>query len=128
MQSVNLSKTSPINISIFNKILTDEIFEDIRFMQLLSLLINTENICRYTYCFYCDSSSIKTNLFVPVFHTIYLASQTNNVLIKDHNDIWLKDIFKHNKYYILSSSEDDFDYAAHGIEKIEDIRHIGGVL
>ena len=63
-----------------------------------------------------------------MFHTIYLACKTNNVLIKDQNDIWLKDIFKHNKYYVLSSEKDNFDYAAHGITKIDDIKHIEGIL
>lgn len=128
MQSTNLSKKSPINISIFNKTLTDSIFEDMRFVQLMNLLIKAENVHKYSYCFYCDSAMLKTNLFIPVFHTIYMSCQNNNVLIKDHHDIWLKDIFKNNKYYVLSAPKDDFDYAAHGITRIEDIKQIDGVL
>lgn len=128
MQSVNLSKTLPINISIFVKRLTDEIFDDMRFVQLMNLLIKSENIHKYSYCFYCDSSMIKTNLFIPVFHTVYLGCQTNNVLIKDSNDLWIKDIFKHNKYYVLSQEKDNFDYNAHGIIKIDNIKEIEGVL
>ena len=128
MQSINSSKKFPINISIFDSVLTDSVFQDMRFVQLMNLLIQSENVHKYSYCFYCDSAMVKTNLFIPVFHTVYLSCQNNNVLIKDQKDIWLKDIFKNNKYYVLASPKDEFDYTSCGITKIEDIKQIDGVL
>lgn len=128
MQSQNLSKKSLTNISIFTKHLTDEIFKDFRFVQLMNLLIKSENLDKFTYCFYCDSSMVKTNIFIPVFHTMYMSCRTNNVLIKDHNDLWIKDVFKHNKYYVLKNEEDTFNYDIVGVTKINDIKEIAGVL
>lgn len=128
MQQTNLLKKPLANISIFTKTLTDEIFKDMRFVQLMNLLISSDNLYNFTYCFYADSSILKTNIFVPVFHTIYLGCQKNNVLITDHNDLWLTNIFKHNDYYILYNKEDKFDYHAHNVKVINNIKEIDGVL
>ena len=113
------------NISIFCQTLTDEIFEDLRFVQLMNLLISKPDLYNYSYTFYCDVCEIKTNLFIPVFHTSYLGSQTNNVLIKTSEDSWLTEIFRHNKFYILKDHiEDNFDYKAHNINIINHINDL----
>lgn len=123
MQSQSLLKNT-INISIFTKVLTDDIFEDMRFVQLMNLLIKKKNVHQYTYCVYCDSNLIKTNIFIPIFHTMYLSCQNNNVLIKDQNDLWLADIFKNNQYYVLKNQEDEFDYSNTPIKTINDIKEL----
>lgn len=123
MQSQSLLKNT-INISIFTKVLTDDIFEDMRFVQLMNLLIKKQNVHQYTYCVYCDSNLIKTNIFIPIFHTMYLSCQNNNVLIKDQNDLWLADIFKNNQYYVLKNQEDEFDYSNTQIKTINDIKEL----
>lgn len=124
MQSTNLSNKHIINISIFEKTLTDSIFQDFRFVQLMNLLIKTVDKHKYSYCFYCDTDALKTNIFIPIFHTMYLSCQNNNVLIKDSNDLWLIDEFKNNKYFVLKNEKDTFDYTAKGVKIIENIKEI----
>lgn len=128
MQSINLSKKSPINISIFTSSLDDSIFEDIRFIQLMDILAKSENLDKYTYCFYCDTSMIKGNVFIPIFHTMYLSCKINNVLIKDKSDLWITNLFKHNKYYIIVDDQNNFDYSDYNVIKINHIKEIDGVL
>lgn len=128
MQSTNLSNKHITNISIFSRFLGDEIFQDFRFVQLMNMLIKQNEKHRYSYCFYCDQCLLKTNIFIPVFHTMYLACQNNNVLIKNHEDLWLLDTFKNNKYFVLKNSEDSFDYSAHGVMVIDSIHQIGGLV
>lgn len=123
MMSQNLSKNLT-NISIFCNTLTDKIFDDMRFIQLMNLLITRNNLYDYSYCFYCDNSDLKTNLFFPIFHTSYLASNTNNVLIRDKNDIWLTKIFPHNKFYILRDHIDEFDFSDCGVKIIDHINDL----
>lgn len=123
----NLSKNST-NISIFCKTLTDEIFEDLRFVQLMNMLISRDDLYKYTYCFYCDSASLKNNLFIPIFHTSYLTSNINNVLIKDVDDLWLLDIFSHNNFYILKDQViNDYDFTKHNIKIINHISELRSI-
>lgn len=124
MQSIDLSKKHIVNISIYNRNLEDDIFQDFRFVQLMNMLIKTSNKHSYSYCFYCDHCGLKTNLFIPIFHTMYLACQNNNVLIKNHKDLWLIDTFKNNKYFILKDKNDEFDYSESGVLVIDNIVEI----
>lgn len=128
MQSTSSLKKYPIKLGIFTKTLTDNIFEDMRFVQLMNLLVQSDSVYKYSYCFYCDNSLIKTNIFIPVFHSVYMACQTNNIIINNSDDIWLTNIFKHNKYYVLSSKTDDFDYKSYGVNVIDNIKDIDGVI
>lgn len=117
-------KKSITDISIFSRILTDDIYDDPRFEQLMNLLYDKENLYKYTYCFYCDESHIKNNLFIPVFHTAHLSCKNNNVIIKDKNDLWLLEIFSQNQYYILSETKDSFDYETYNVKTINNIKDI----
>lgn len=128
MPQINSLKKQLTNVSIFTKILTDDIFNDMRFVQLMNLLIQSDNLHNFTYCFYCDHSSLRTNIFVPVFHTIYLGCQKNNVLLGNHEDLWITNIFKQNNYYVLSNKDDPFDYHAHKVSRINNIKEIDGVI
>ena len=128
MQLINSSNKHTVNISIFDRILDDRIFQDFRFVQLMNMLINIKDKHKYSYCFYCDQSALKTNIFIPIFHTMYLSCQNNNVLIKNHEDVWLSDTFKNNKYFVLRNKDDNFDYANHNIKVIDNIQEIEGLL
>jgi hypothetical protein len=55
---------------------------------------------------------------------MYLACQNNNVLIKNHKDLWLIDTFKNNKYFILRDKNDEFDYSESGVLVIDNIVEI----
>jgi hypothetical protein len=127
MQSTNLLKKH-INISIFSRTLSEDIFQDVRFVQLMNILLQTKNKHRYSYCFYCDQYVLKTNIFIPIFHTMYLACENNNVLIKNSEDLWIVDTFKNNNYFVLENREDMFDYEKSGVKKIKNIKDIEGLI
>lgn len=128
MLSTNSSKTSPINISIFEKRLSSNILKDDRYSQLTQLLSDKNNIPKYRYAFYTDVNELKQNIFVPIFHTLYLGCSNNNVIIGSSNDIWLADSFTNNKYFILKSSLKDEQLSNDLICVIDHINQIGTVL
>jgi hypothetical protein len=124
MQSSNSSSVTKINISLYYKVVDDKIFKDQRFIELMNLLLKENNIYKYNYAFYTDSFLLRSNLYIPNFHTLYLSTNSHNVVLSDEKDVWLLDIFKHNKYYILNNPKDPFDYSALGIKKIQNIKDI----
>ena len=125
MELLNSSnKTQLINLSLYYKVVDEKIFKEQRFIELMNLLLHNNNMYKYTYSFYTDSFILKTNLYIPNFHTMYLSSGNHNVIIQDHEDVWLLDIFKHNKYYILDNPKDEFDYGSLGINKIKQLKDI----
>ncbi len=124
MQSTNLLNNTKIDISLYYKTIDDKIFKDQRFVDLMNLLLKEDNLYKYSYAFYTDSFLLKSNLYIPNFHTMYLSAHNHNVVIGDEKDVWLLDIFKHNKYYILDNPKDTFDYTALGITKIKHIKDI----
>lgn len=123
MESSSLSKI--IDISLYYKSIDENIFKDQAFIELMNMLLKQELIYKYKYAFYTDLYVLKTNIYIPNFHTMYLANGTHNVLIKDSEDIWLLDIFKNNDYYVLENSNDSFDYEKHGVKKIQQLKEIG---
>lgn len=124
MTSINSLKKHLINIAIFNSYLTYDIYDDIRFHQLIDMNNNIDKKYSYTYGLYCDDSMIKSNIFLPILHTIYLGSKKNAVIIKNYEDIWLKELFPNNNFYVISDKKDDFDYAEESITKINNIKDI----
>lgn len=128
MLSINSSKTSPINISIFEKKLSSNILKDDRYSQLIQLLSDKNNISKYRYAFYTDVNELKQNIFVPIFHTLYLGCSNNNVIIGSLNDIWLVDSFPNNKYFIIKSSLKDEKLSNNLICIIDHMNQIGTAL
>lgn len=124
MQSSNLSNNTRINISLYYKVVDDKIFKEQRFIELINLLLKEDNVFKYSYAFYTDSFLLRSNLYIPNFHTMYLSTNNHNVVLSDEKDVWLLDIFKHNKYYILDNPKDLFDYSSLGINKIKNIKDI----
>lgn len=122
MTSTLSSKKLPINISIYSNLLNDDILKDPRVIQLLNIAHSQDSLHKYQYAFYSDSNELKSNIFMPVFHTMYLACSSNNVIIKGQEDFWLLEAFSNNRYFILKeNTEPTTDYAAKNIQIIDSI-------
>ena len=89
-------------------------------MQLLSLVNDKPH--QYTYACYTESSYLKENIYIPVFHTIYLSSKFHHVVLEDINDAWLISAFPNNNYYILSDKASGLD-----LNKIKIINHLNQI-
>jgi hypothetical protein len=124
MQSQNLSNKTQTNLSLYYKIVNDKIFKEKRFVDLMNILLKNDNLYKYKYAFYTDSFLLRSNLFIPNFHTMYLSSGNHNVIIEDTDDLWLLDTFKHNIYYIIEDPKDNFDYESKSVKKIKSIKDI----
>lgn len=122
MLSLNSTNNENIDISLFFNILNDNIYKDNRFIQLLSLI--NENSHRYTYACYSESSYLKENIYIPVFHTLYLASKFHNVILENINDSWLVETFPNNSYYILSDNKSEL-LQLNKVKIINNLREIG---
>ena len=125
MLSINSSTKYPINISIFSQNLNQKIFQDPRTKQLLEIIDKKDNIGRYQYAFYTDMNELRENLFIPVFHTMFLGCSINNVVLESAQDYWLCDLFPQNKYYILHTKDDNHLIEQKNISVIESITQIG---
>lgn len=126
MQSINSLTKSPINISIFSRILNNQIFEDVRAQQLFNIIAAKENIGKYSYAFYTDSNELKENLFIPVFHTVFLGCVVSNVILENESDLWVEELYPHNKYYVIDSKITDFSKIQNkNIHIIKSILEIG---
>lgn len=124
MQSPNSSKKYPINISLYYPVLNDKVFEDLRFIQLMNMIIKKDALNKYIYALYGDINAIKMNLFIPVFHTAYLGCQNNNVIIGSESETWLIDSFPNNKYYILEDKNNPIDCSKYNITEIKLIKDL----
>lgn len=124
MLSTNLLRTKPTDISIYCNELSDDIFKDFRFIDLMNTIIQEEYLYKYKFAIYTDLNGLRTNLFVPIFHTMYLGSSNHNVIITDDNDLWLLDTFSNNKYFIMPKSDDTFNYNPYNITKIQNIKEL----
>lgn len=124
MASLNLLKNTPlIDISLYYKYIDENIFKDFRFVQLMNILMKAE-YHSYKYSLYTDTFLLQTNVYLPNFHSSYLACGNHNVFIGNPEDLWLTEIFTNNNYYVLENDKDDFDYSKHNIKKLKSIREI----
>jgi|694.fasta_scaffold00762_60 hypothetical protein len=123
MELQNSSKI--IDISLYYKTIDENIFKEQAFVELINMLVKKELIYKYKYAFYTDAYLLKTNIYIPNFHTMYLANGSHNVVIKNSEDLWLLEIFNNNRYYVLDDPNDTFDYESHGIIKLRQLKDIG---
>ena len=123
MELQNSLKT--IDISLYYKAIDETIFKEQAFVELINMLVKKELIYKYKYAFYTDTYLLKTNLYIPNFHTMYLSNDVHNVVIKDSEDLWLLDIFNNNRYYVLNNPNDTFDYESHGVIRLDQLKDIG---
>lgn len=124
MKLTNLSQNT-IDVSLYCRVLTNDIFKDFRFVDLMNTLIKqVDRLNKYRFAIYSDSSHMNINIFIPIFHTIYIGSSNHNVLIFDSEDLWLIDQFPNNNYYIIKAPKDQFDYSKFNIKEINTIKEI----
>lgn len=125
MESINLSKPIIKNITLFYNIVDESIFRDQKFVELMNILIQKKAIDKYSYAIYTDSYMLRTNLFIPAFHTIYLACKNNNVIIGNDIDLWVTKIFTNNSYFILKENTDPkTNYADYGVKVINAVKEL----
>lgn len=103
MELTNLLPKTVIDISLYYKYIDENIIQDKRYIDLMNLVLE-ENSIRYTYAFYTDTFLLRTNLYIPNFHTMYLSNGNHNVIIEDEKDLWLLDTFTNNKYYTYNDA------------------------
>lgn len=124
MEYQNLLKPINNSISLYCKSVDEKIFQDFRFIDLMNLILKEENLYQITYALYTDNNLLKTNLYIPTFHTMYLGCGNHNVIIQDSDDIWLCDAFSNNNYYVIADDKKTYDYSQHNIKIIERIQEL----
>lgn len=106
MSSPDLLKNIITNIGIYYHEITGNIYKDPRFVELQQILAEPQNLNKYTYSLYSDTNLLATNIFMPIFHSIYLASGTINVILESEKDLWLVEAFPNNKYFYYGENEE----------------------
>lgn len=127
MQSIDSSKQTfkRINIGFFYSTVDSNTYKDTRLVELLNIVSQKDNINKYNYAIYTDHCLLKTNMFIPIFHTIYIGCIRNNIIIPNHYDIWVSQIFENNNYYMFNNDKDkEFDYSNFNIKFIDSIKEI----
>jgi hypothetical protein len=124
MQLINLSlKNNHIDISIYHSVLNENIYNNKIFLELISLVEKHPN--KYIYSFYTETCLIKDNIYIPVFHTLYLSCKHHNVIINSEQDFWLQQIFPNNTYYFITDQYDNSKKLDNNILCIRSISEIG---
>jgi hypothetical protein len=116
-------KTEHTDISLYYTILDDKIYSDAKFIELMNIV--NDNPTQYIYSLYTETCLLKNNIYVPVFHTLYLSSKHHNVIINNEEEAWLSEVFPNNTYYIIKNENETFDYGAKNIISISSIKEIG---
>lgn len=125
MASTNLLKPTVKNISLFYTVVDETLFKDQQFIELMNILIQKQNTDKYSYAIYADSNMLKTNLFVPTFHTIYLACRHNNVILGGDDDLWVSKIFTNNSYFMLKeNSNKETNYNEYNVKIISGVKEL----
>jgi hypothetical protein len=128
MQSPDLLKNTPISLSLYFNEINKTIFQDARFLELQNILSNPENLNRYTYALYSDINLLAENIFMPIFHSVYLASGVSNVLVESEKDLWLIEAFPNNRYYFMGKEPSKEILEETKITVITSIEEIGKVV
>lgn len=123
MLSQNLLKNQLIDISLYYPEVTSQIFKDGVFLDFIKS-IEKDTVPTYKFAIYTDMNLISTNIFIPIFHTLYLGGSRHNVIIRTSNDLLLLETFKNNNYYIIENDSDTFDYRPYNLTKIKNIKDI----
>jgi hypothetical protein len=121
MEYQNLSAKTQTNIGLFCSEINRQIYNDIRYTQLIEVIQEGQNI---NYALYGDTILLKENLFVPMFHTMYLANGINSVVLASEDDFWITDLFTNNIYYIIDQTDDNTKVYKNNIKTIKHIREI----
>lgn len=126
MQSPDSSKNTPLNLGLYFYEINQQISQDPRFIELQQILSDEESLNKYIYSLYSDTNLLANNLFMPILHTIYLASGQSNIIIESDKDLWLVDAFPNNLYFYMGESSEEIDKNPK-IKMIKSIKEIGAV-
>lgn len=126
MPSQDLSKNMLINIGLYYNEINKKIFEDFRFRELQEILSEEENLNKYTYSLYSDTNLLSNNLFMPIFHSIYLGSGVTNVVLESEQDLWLVSSFPNNRYFFIGDNEELSKHE--NIRIINSLKEINGII
>jgi len=129
MSSPNSLKNMPINISLYFNQISKESLQDSRFVDLQNILSNPDNLDKYTYSLYSDNNLLAENIFMPIFHSAYLASGVTNVILEIEADIWLTEAFPNNRYFYMTKEDPPITIVNNPrIRVITSIQDIGSTL
>lgn len=126
MQSPDSSKNTPLSLGLYFYEITQQIYQDPRFVELQQILSNENNLNKYVYSLYSDTNLLANNLFMPIFHSIYLASGQSNIVLESDKDIWLVDAFPNNLYFYMGEANKEVDQNPK-IKTIKSITEIGNI-
>ena len=118
----------PINIALYFNEINKASLQDPRFVELQNILSDPDNLDKYTYSLYSDNNLLAENIFMPIFHSAYLASGVTNVILGTEGDIWLTDAFPNNRYFYMSKEPPATIINDPRIRVINSIQDIGGTL
>lgn len=99
MQLINSSNNQYVDISLYFSNIDNNITNNKNFIEMISLVEQNPN--KYIYAIYGDNNLIKNNIYIPVFHTTYLACKKHNIILDKQDDDWLIDVFPNNNYYMI---------------------------
>lgn len=104
-------------------------YESKCFQELVSLILDDEFKKNFNYAIYCDDFMVKSNIFLPRFHTYYLNSDTKDVVLMDEQLIDLPQIYDHHRYYIYDDKKlfDKFEAKHNNIKHIKSLKEIVNV-
>jgi hypothetical protein len=122
MEYQNSSVKTLTNIGLFCREIDRQIYGDTRYLQLMEVV---KEYPMTNYALYSDSILIKENLFMPIFHTMYLANGINAIILANTDDFWITEIFTNNIYYIIDQSNGGSRVEN---QKIKTIKHIREIL
>ena len=71
----------------------------------------------FNYAIYSDSSSVKENILIPMFHTYYLGSDVKEVIILQEQMYSIIEVYQYHKYYLYGKKTELED----SINKIKDV-------
>ena len=90
-----------IKLGLYFDTFDNNSLQDKRFLQLMKLVSDQNNLSKYIYAIYSDTNILSQNVFIPVFDSIYLGCSTNHIVLENINDEWLLSAYPQNKYYML---------------------------
>ena len=94
-----------------------EQLEDPCFKELMVESNTDEFNSLFNYAIYSDTSSVKENILIPMFHTYYLGSDVKEVIILEEQMYSIIEVYKYHKYYLYGKKTELED----SINKIKDV-------
>ncbi len=128
LQRPNDRKHIAVVYSSFN----NDSIQDDAMKELLSLSTDNSFNLSFTYAVYTDQSFIKENLFIPIFHTYYLNSDSKYVILRSKDEYDLPYVYKHHKYCLYGPKDatiSDYEelqkkYSGVSFQQIESIKEL----